>query len=61
MASPSVRVQLGDSLKSALSYTFRTGTYDEAVFPLYGRGFRCSPVFWPASVLELYVWPAALR
>ena len=39
--SPAVRAQLGDSLKSALTYTFRTGAYDDDVFPLSGRGFRC--------------------
>ena len=39
-ASPSVREQLGDSLKSSLSYTFRTGEFDDPTFPLRGYGLR---------------------
>ena len=39
-ASPSVRAQLGESLKSALTYTFRTGAFDDPTFPLSGYGLR---------------------
>ena len=39
-ASPSVRDQLGESLKSALTYTFRTGAFDDPTFPLSGYGLR---------------------
>ena len=42
-ASESVRKQLGDQLKSALSYTFRRATLDDPNYPLHGWAFRCMP------------------
>ncbi len=42
-ASESVRKQLGDQLKSALSYTFRRATLDDPSYPLHVWAFRCMP------------------
>ena len=54
-ASPSVRSQLGDSLKSALSYTFRTGAFDDPTFPLSGYGLRCAQCQYVCIVLYRFV------
>ena len=42
-ASPAVRHQLGDQLKSSLAYSFRHSTLDSDQYPMNGWGFRCGP------------------
>jgi outer membrane protein insertion porin family len=41
-ASASVARQLGDHVKSAVKYTFRTDTFDDFLFPRHGWGVRAS-------------------
>ena len=40
-----MRAQLGDSLKSALRYSFQHDTFDDPFFPLRGFGLRCLALF----------------
>ena len=40
LASPSVKHQLGHSLKSAVRYIWRHDTFDDPIFPTQGFGLR---------------------